>query len=348
MRSRPSFLVPCAALALFLAPTDGRAQDRVTLKNGDVLTGRIKTLAAGTLTIENASLGDVEVPMAQVENLTTEEPVELLTNQGERLRRRIAGIEAGELKLARGPEGALEMPAISLDNLQMINPPEEIPPEWNGSFKLIGLLTTGNTDRRSIGASIEAERRGEVDRITFDAAWDYAEDKQETLGWNLNARRAGAGLKYDYFLDDRWYTLATTRVFGDTLADISLRFTAGLGIGHQVLESEETELLVELGLSYFNENYRSATPSIDYLAARVAYKLQQQLSEHTRLLHGVEGYPSLENADDVYFRMVTELQTHMTESMIGSLAWTWDYDNTPSPGRDRNDHQVVLSIGWTF
>ena len=107
-------------------------------------------------------------------------------------------------------------------------------------------------------------------------------------------------------------------------------------------------LLVETGLSYVNESYRSDIPGIDYIGTRIAYKLTHHFSDKTRLLHGVEAYPSLENNKDFYLQAATELQTNLTESMIGSLSWVLDYDNTPAPGLDRTDNRIVLAVGWAF
>lgn len=334
-------------LLLFLANLV-TAQDRVTLKSGDVLTGKIVSMANEKLTLENTALGKLEVPMDKIENLSTADTVRLLTKQGEELRRRIAGIEDGELKMGSGGDGAPNILSISLANLDQINPPPEPPVKWTGSFKLAGNLMSGNTERRSSGLAFQAERRSKVDRITAYGSWDYADEKSASGPWNLTQRRAGMGLQYDYFLDTRWYSLATTSALGDTLADIELRYTVGAGIGHQVLDSPTRTLLVELGLSYVNESYRSDTPGIDYVGMRVAYKLVHHFSDKTRILHGVEAYPSLQSNNDFYLQAATELQTNMTESMIGSLSWVIDYDNTPAPGLDRTDSRVVLAVGWAF
>lgn len=318
------------------------AQDRISLDNGDVLTGKIKTMAGGKVTIESAVLGDVVVDLADIANMVTEAQVELQTVSGETFKRRIAGIENASFRL----DG--DVPAMPLESLDMINPPPPKAPKWTGSVSINGLWVDGNTRRRQIGAAGEAARKTEADRITVDANWDYAEDKPTGMAWNLTARRAGAGLKYDYFIDDRWYALATTRVLGDTFADIDLRFTAGVGVGYTVIDNDTTSFTTEVGLSYFDETYRSTAPSQDYIAARVAYKLTHDISSTTKLKHGVEAFPSLEDSDDVYLQMKTELMTNLTSSMIASLGWVMDYDNTPSPGLKRDDHRVMLSVGWTF
>ena len=319
------------------------AQDRITLANGDVLTGTIKTMADGKVTITSSSLGDVTVPMANIKDLATQAQVELQTVNGETFKRRIAGLEAGRLKL----DG--DIPALAIDNLSKINPPVAEAPKWTGTLMINGSLSDGNTERRSVGSAFDASRRSETDRISADAAWDYAQSRDPVTDvWTLNQRRAGAGLKYDYFMTKRWYALATARVLGDTLADINLRFTGGAGLGYTVIENETTTFLTEAGLSYFNENYISAAPSQEYVAGRVAYKLTHTISDKTKLLHSVEAYPSLENAKDIYLQMKTEVVTNLMGNMLASLGWIMDYDNTPSPGLERADHRVLLSVGWSF
>ncbi|MFT7535043.1 MAG: hypothetical protein ACI85K_000994, partial [Hyphomicrobiaceae bacterium] len=108
---------------------------------------------------------------------------------------------------------------------------------------------------------------------------------------------------------------------------------------------------------YFNENYRVVTTGpaeTDFLAARIAYRYERKLSDTTKLVHRAEVFPSLENSDDIYCQVVTELTTSLTKSMIASLSHVLDYDNTPATSPvtggslKRADQRVVLSVGWTF
>src|SRR5262249_39420023 len=233
MRHLRSFAVAAAFAAA------AAAQDRITLNNGDVLTGTVKSLADGKLVITSPALGDVTVPFANVTNIATAGPGELLTVQGEHLKRRIAGIDGTALKLEGDwpPIGALE-----LANLSQINPPEATRAKWTGTLTLGASVVTGNTERRSIAGGFDAVRRTDDDRITVDAVWNYAEDKRrddpatpaDEFGWTLSDRRAGAGLKYDHFIDKEWYWLVNSRVLGDTRAAIELRFPARAGPRHQL------------------------------------------------------------------------------------------------------------------
>lgn len=323
------------------------AQDKITLANGDVVTGSIKTMADGKVTINSPLLGDVVVPMTNVSDMTTQGQVDLQKKDGELWKRRILGMEGGNLRL----EGDASLP---LANLGQINPPPAAEPAWVGSLKLNGFYSEGNTDRRSVGLQFDASRRAATDRISVDASWDYSEDKDLDATsatfreWNLNQRRAGGGLKYDYFLSKRWYFLVNSRVLGDTLANLQLRYTAGVGLGYTWVENDSTTFLTEVGVSYLNENYRNADPSIDFLAVRAAYKLTHKFSDKTRLIHGVEAFPSTESADDIYLQAKTEIVTSLTDSMLASLSHILDYDNTPATGAERADNRVLLSIGWSF
>jgi putative salt-induced outer membrane protein YdiY len=337
-----------ATLAVAAAFAAGAvAQDKITLTNGDVLTGTIKSMADGKVVIASPALGDVTVPIEKVGDMTTGAQVKLETKTGDLLQRRLLGIEGGNLKM----EGAST--SLPLADLGQINPPDKKEPEWVGSVKVNGLYATGNTERKAGGLAVDASRRSDLDRISFDASWDYGQDKQfdATTGnreWTLTQRRTGGGLKYDYFLTKRWYALATARVLGDTLAQLQLRFTSGAGLGYTWIEDSSTTFVTEAGLSYLNENYRTADPSVDYVAVRAAYKLTHELSKTSRVVHGIEAFPSTENSDDIYLQSKTELVTSLTESMLASISHVFDYDNTPATGQERGDHRVLLSIGWSF
>jgi putative salt-induced outer membrane protein YdiY len=349
-----NLLLSVAAIAAF--SVGALAQDKVTLSNGDVITGKITSMADGKVTIKSPLLADIVVPIAIVSDLVTGESVTLKTKSGDVWQRRIVGIEGGSLRLEGGATSSL-----SLDNLGMINPPDREVPAWTGSLKFNGLQTFGNTQVRSAGLFFEAVRASDIDRISVDGQWDYSEAKAPNTPsgspYVLNQRRAGAGLKYDYFLTDRSYLLAQTRVLGDTIANLDLRFTGGLGLGYTLIDDGAALFLFEVGLSYFNENYRVVTTGpaeTDFLAARIAYRYERKLSDTTKLVHRAEVFPSLENSDDIYCQVVTELTTSLTKSMIASLSHVLDYDNTPATSPvtggslKRADQRGVLSVGWTF
>src|SRR5690606_27789549 len=74
-------------------------RDRITLDNGDVLTGEGKTMAGGKVTFVSPVLGEIVAPMSTIGDMAKRSSVTLETKPGDRLVRRIVGIEAGNLRL---------------------------------------------------------------------------------------------------------------------------------------------------------------------------------------------------------------------------------------------------------
>ncbi len=340
---RTPYLVTCIAVSTLAL--GARAQDTVKLKNGNELTGTIKSMAGGKMVFSSAMLGDVTVPMDNVANLTSGGEVTLLTANGEKLRRRITGLDGGRVTLsdvAGAPSGPL-----SLDTLAEMNP-DEAPAKWTGGVNVGGFFMSGNTERRAMNAGADAERRTQDDRFTVRARWDYAEDKIGPGQWNLSQRRTYGGMKYDYFFAPKWYFWGNVSAEGDVRANLDMRLTIGGGVGHQLYDTDTFKLGLEVGPAYLFEDYRTAAPTSESVTGRGAYTMNWQINDSLRLQQFAEAFMSLEDAGDVFVRKDTRLQAKLSASMVGQLQWILLYDNTPAPGNERIDHNVNVSVGWTF
>lgn len=337
---RSAFLA--VLVAAFLTGVAG-AQDRadvVTLKNGDRITGTVTGITATSVIVDTAAAGTLEFAIGEVADVTTGAPVQLATDGGEKFAGTVTGLADGQLQVATG--GATR--SVAIGELVTYRPPVE----WEGSIHLGGSITTGNTERRAANAQGEAIRRTDDTRLTLRATWDYGQDKDEATGeWDLTQRRTFGSAKGDYFLTDELYLWGQVSAENDLFADLKLRLTSGAGLGYLLVTEATFSLQAEAGLSYVDEN-RYASADSSYLAARAAYALRWDITPHTQLLQDAEVYPSLEDADDVYARLDTRLRTSLTESMFAQLQHVLDYDNTPSPGNDRDDHRLIAAVGWTF
>lgn len=333
-------------LALLCLTAPLAAQDTVKMKNGDTLTGAIKSLVDGKIKFDAKMVGDVEVAVDDIDNLTSSEPVHLRTKTGDNLHRRIERFEAGRLVLAAG-DGApgSELPFSDLKAIF----PDDTAEHWKGSIALSAFYVSGNTERRAAAAEFEAQRRTDDNRITARSRWDYAEEKLAPGQWNLSQRRLFGGLKYDYFLGACDYLWADTTAEGDLKSNLDLRYTIGAGYGRQLLDRDHFQLAAELGLAYFFEDYRTVgTPSSETVSARGSYDLEYHFSDDVRFLQRTEAFLGLETADDVFIKKDSRLQVDVTENMFSQLQWILSYDNTPAPGNERLDHYVLLAVGWTF
>lgn len=338
---------PPATTAREPAPAPTTTPDRIVLKNGDVITGTIKTMGDGKLTLEHPVLGDIEIQFDDIESIVTGEAVTLKTKGGEVLKRRVTGIEGGALILGGAEPGQPIIGNVPRSELAAINPPLEKPAEWTGSVAIGANISTGNTDKRSANMTGEASRRADNDRISAKGLWLYEENK-DTGEWNLTDRILRGQLKYDYFLTEKFYAMTNASAGADDSAGIKLRFTMGAGFGYQWYETEEFKLFTEASVQYVNEQYANSAQDDDYVAGRLASGVDWQITKDLSFHNDVEYFPSLEDKDDIFVTMNTSARLALTESMFAQARWLLEYDNTPNSGDDRMDNKYFLQVGWAF
>ncbi len=221
--------------------------------------------------------------------------------------------------------------------------------KWTGSVAINASSSDGNTDKNTIGASVQAENKGATDRWSGQLFWNYADEK----GVGVTQRRTYGQLKYDYFFDPKMYAWAAVSGENDFGANLKLRTTIGAGVGYQFHDDKQWKVQGEVGLAYVDEDFKElpATPSSDkdYLAARLAYKADYT-SEDGKWTAGNWGeiFPSLESGDDISARLDTHGRVNLTDKMFAQLQWIMSWDNTPSTGSDRVDDLYLFSLGWSF
>lgn len=244
---------------------------------------------------------------------------------------------------------ALALPAGTLSQDPAVAAADKPKPKWTGSVSAGIQATTGNSETRQANVTADAQLQREKDRITLGFLWVYGDNKNNPANdWVLVDRKTFGRAKYDYFFTPKTYGYGMTTAEGDLLQDISLRWTAGAGVGHQYLDNETWKFGVEAGVTYLDTDYRTAA-SVDTedVAARLASNAAYKLSESWSFLHTLEAYPSLEDKDDFYGRSDLRVAAVLTENMLLSVQWVVDYDNTPAQP-ERVDQRYLLSLGWKF
>ena len=231
-----------------------------------------------------------------------------------------------------------------------INPVSPLADEekgWSGSVTAGANIRTGNTENKSASLTAGATWRGEENRFTAEALWNYQEDNVSVI-----QRKVYGSAQLDHFYDDATYSYAKASGDHDNEAALKLRWTGGIGLGHQIRDDSDWNISAEGGLSYVDEEYEAtssgAGSTVEYFSARLAYNMAYLASDRWEFSHGGEVFPSLENSDDVYARWDTKVKTNLTDAMFAQLQSIWDYDNTPAEGKGRNDSLFALTVGWSF
>ena len=185
-----------------------------------------------------------------MKTFSTDEPI-VLKSGDTTLRSKVTPGADGTVQVVPVEGGPPQV--IALKDVAQINPP---PVKWTGGLIANALVTRGNSETDNIGATFNAVRRSENDRITLGAGYYYGRQEDEDTGDKETTIDNWFVLgKYDYFLTKKLYVYGAFRAERDQIADLDLRLTAGLGLGYQWFETPYLNLFTEAGLAWVYEDY---------------------------------------------------------------------------------------------
>ncbi len=339
-----TFLIGSGAAAASAARAD-----EVILKDGSRVLGEVLHMVGGKLTVKTVFAKDVEIDWAQVSSLRTEKPLPFVHKDETIITGPAVAGPPGSLAVRAG--GLPQPVELKPDEIIAINPPEVPAIIYKGSISLGSTITDGNTQTRAAAATGEFEARSKRQRFGLRGIWNYAEDDE-----GITARNARGNIKYDFFVKNRFYLFAGALFENDEFQDIQLRTAVSAGPGYQIIDKgdferpilKEMQLLGEAGFSYFNEDFESS-PDNGYVAARWSIKFDWPIiPKKVTFFHFHEGFPSLEDAGDIYITTEQGIRFTFWQNFFTALQINWRWDNTPAPGRERSDTVYLFNVGWNF
>jgi len=325
----PVLLLTMAAIAV--------AEDEIKLKNGDRITGKVKDLDGGKLTIETKEAGVIKIDWAQVVSLKTDEPIKIKLATGETLEGKVSPGAENRLKIET--QGAAAPVDVDYAKIAKIN---ETPVAWHGKISAAGKATDGNTHNESFIIAGEASRESEVDILSAKAIFRYGQ-----TGQVLTERNSYGIGKYQYKLTPTFYGYVSEELSSDTFKDISLESITSVGVGYIFVKSDAIDFSTEAGFAYTSDNFK-VQPDDSYPGARVAAYLRVALPLHFEFKDNYTIYPNFKDSQNFHWRNEASLGT--------SLGAGWDllggviseYYRKPAPGLGRIDDTYFIGLGYTF
>ena len=313
--------------------------DEVWLKNGDRLTGKVVSLDGGTLTFKTSYAGDLSIKWEEVANLKTDEPGKVVLSDETAAQGPVSPGEGGKVTVKA--EQLAQPITVDLAAVTTINPKPPLRTTVRVNFG--GTKTSGNTDTLNAYGEGEFIARMKRNRFSLGGNYQRAEDKGVKTADN-----AIGYMKYEYFISDKWYAYANATGEKNEFKDLNLRSTLGLGAGYQFLQSELTNLSLDAGLSYVNEDYDIAEDN-RYAAARWGIKFDHYfLNKSVQFFFNNTGLQSVEDSSDLTIYTQTGFRIPFYKNLNITAQMNWDYDKSPAPGTDNSDYTYILSLGYLW
>lgn len=213
-------------------------------------------------------------------------------------------------------------------------------PPWKTSLAAGGTLTSGNSKTAKANASLLVEGAKEpLGSIRSGAELNYGDstvDEQKTT--DLDNAKVFANAKKT--LSPMSFAYGDLSYFHDTVAEVDYRVSAGPGGGAYLMKSATTALSVEAGPSYIWEKQGGIRD--DYLALRVAERLDQTLSPTSKCWESLEYEPKIDAFDKYLLSAEIGIEAAINTRLGLRLVFQDKYDSQPASGLKSND---VILIG---
>lgn len=348
---RKGFLLGAIVLAM-LVPRGASAADKtdvIILNNGDHITGEIKSLEHGQLTLKTDAVGTVYIEWRKIARIQTKQLLEIQQADGRRIYGRIptmapTGKVALELQSASGkPLGTKEIATV--DAVQMV-------PLAEGNFfdRLDGHISAGvNTasanSSRQYTLSADATLRDEL--RAWQVAYDGAHDQSSG---NPSSDRSTFTLAQRRYLGPIWFWAAGVGLVKNDELGLNLRSQYGLGFGRFFLRDQSQELAALVGVYRNHESFKDGTRQNSYEGLLQGnYTFFRTSDPEVDLSVGLNLYPSLTVSGRIRSEANVTSRYEIIKDLYFQLSYIASWDNKPqSEGAQRRDWSIVSSLGYKF
>jgi putative salt-induced outer membrane protein YdiY len=318
------------------------AADEVHLKNGDRLTGEVKSLEEDGLVLLTSYAGEITIKWSEVAALRTDKPIKVvLTDESV-----VEGIsQQGEEEemnlLTEKIEGGV---SFSLADVKSINPKPPEPALKISARANVGIdVKKGNTDTETY--HFDGSFVARTDKNRYRAAFEM--DNEKSSGVDTADNWLGT-INYDHFLSDKWFLYGNASFESDQFKDLNLRSVLGVGSGYQFIETPATKFSGEVGFSYANEDYELDEDN-SYPAGRLAFMIEKPLfDERVMFFHNDEALFNLEDADDITIRTQTGFRFPFYRRLNMTLQYNLDWEKMPATGQKKTDDRYLVTLGFEY
>jgi hypothetical protein len=323
-----------------------RTDDVVILKNGDRLTGEVKSLSRGELRFKSSYMAEsVRLDWFKVARLESKDRFLILLTDGKLITDFLQLVPTGlsnPENFIIGSNGSFKVRQI--DVLRILPVEGSFWRQLTGSVDFGFNFTSGNDQYSTELAATTTYRRGN-DSITasVDSVFSGQTEGSSTA-------RKEFTLNYERQLSPKWYVGGLLDFLSSDQQSLDLRTTVGGLVGRNLVQSERTRLSVLGGLVGTREKY--------------SVLVNQPEFTNADLLTGIDFARFSFNAADIRSRLIVfpslttpgrmrlQANTDLSIKVAKDLWWGFhiyeNFDNKPPVRADKNDLGVSTSLGWKF
>ena len=339
-----SHLLLIASLSLWTLPASAVPKtDIVIFKNGDRLTGEIKSLKRGQLNLNTEATGTIGIEWDKVSSVISNQRIQVEVGSGIRYFGSLAS-----------SENISSITVVTNDGPRTLDPVDVIvmtPIEGGGIHGLdvdfsvgYNFAKAGGIKRATLGVNMDYRSLIRIESVRFSTVITDSDTQDASKRMNL-------GFRHTRLWNNRWFSNSSLTFDQNDELGLNLRTSIGAGGGRYLVQSNTMLLSLEGGLQFSRENLIAENDEIDSLEATISANWDWFLFEDPELDWSttLQVIPSLTERG----RVRGELNTELSWEIIGDLNWAislyGSWDNQPqSEVASTTDYGVNTTLAYEF
>lgn len=330
----------------FLACTyivQAQKNDTIYLKNGDRITGELKSFEYGLLTLSTDAMLKVYIEFDEIKTIHSAKYYEMRTNLGIRYFGYLIKSNAPATLNIATKTDTIEKPLRDIVQITPIK--RSFFQKIDGSIDF-GLSYTKASNVFQYSANLQATHR----TVNFATRFNLNSILTDN-GKSGTSRNNDIGIGVTRYLPNKWFARVSTQAQQNTELELDFRLQAGAGAGYDFIRSNFVRFYGMAGVVANHEKKIIADEISNNIEALFAAQCKWFQYRHPKIdiTGNFEVYPSLTINKRVRFEYDIASKYEIIKDLFFNLQFYGSSDNKPATGESaKSDWGVVTSIGYTF
>jgi putative salt-induced outer membrane protein YdiY len=336
MKALASKAIVCLAITIWVPAL--AAADVLYLKNGDRITGTIKSIWDNEVTIEPEYSDEFQVDLPLVERIESDRDFEVEMPDGSDVVAKMQGVDedGNQLLIIEG-----ESVAIPLGELREVDEPEDYY-DWEALIDYSLSVSDGNTD------SLNSRLAGQgVFKLGDHRHIGHVIQSREELESETTKDQTVLAYNYNWLFNDPWFFAANAQYERDPIRELKHRITASAGIGRDIWNDPGRFLNIQLGAGFLDEEIglEKETSSVAVWALRFNHEF---FSGDFDLFHNHSIIETIEGRDNTIIKTTTGIRYEISDLLYLNVSYDWDHESEPAGTAEKTDSTFVIGAGLEF
>lgn len=312
--------------------------DVLILKNGDRITGAIKRIWDGEVSIEPEYADEFAVDLAIIDHIVSDRDFELEFLDGREVVAQFPGVDTENQQLMS--VGEESTPIALADILELDEPAKDF--NWESHIDFSASLNSGNTNTAS--GQLRADSLIEIPNHRH--LLEFSKFNEESNDVTTKDQRL---IKYSYnwIFRDPWFFAANASHERDPIIELDSRLILSAGIGRDIFNTPRRFLSIQLGAGAQEEDIGGFSESSTVGVWSLRYQ-QDVLNDDLEIFHNHSITYNLSGRANTSYKTSTGLRFEITDLLYANLTLNYNYETEPADTRKNEDIALLLGLGAEF